>query len=142
MSVTRKPSYSYFDAVLRIKTKRKYSAEELLELIRQNFGEKYGALEVRKKALLGNVIAVNGVNRYEIFVIPIGNQVFGHGIMINQEEKTDWGLPTTIGGMIRHFMSGVFNIFTLGIRYWQIWGVRKNWHIMKPLSEDIAKLVD
>jgi hypothetical protein len=116
----------------------------LRELLIQNFAEKYGPLEIRKKALLGDVIAVKGVNRYEIFVMPSGNRIFGQEIQIFQEKKMP-AAPYTASGcifsMIIAYPMLVFDILTLFIRYWQIWGTRKNWHIMKPLSEDIAKLV-
>jgi len=135
MSVARKPSYDWIAAMIRIKTKRKYPTEELLELMQQNLGDKYGPLKIRKKALLGNVIAVNGVNQYEVFI-----RVFGHQIIILQEKKME-SAPHTVSGCIFGLISNILDILTLGIKHWQIWGVRKNWHIMKPLSEDIAKLI-
>jgi len=135
-----KRSFPLFGTELWIKVKRGYSAEELLELMRQNFGDKYGLLEVKGILLLKHV-AVNGVQGYKITVMPAGNAMFGHSIVIRQEKKLE-APPHTLGGCVFGFISGIFHILTLGIAHWEIWGFRKNWHIMKPLSEDIVKIVE
>jgi len=141
MSVTRKPSYDWIASVIRIKTKRKYPIEELLELMQQNLGDKYGLLEVKDRALvIGKEIAVKGVDKYTIFIWPTGTTLLGHTIIIRQEKE----MPKpeyTVSGCIFGFISNILGMLTFGIKYWQIWGIRKNWHIMKPLSEDIAKLI-
>ena len=130
-----KRSFPLFGATLWIKVGRKYSAEELLELMRQNFGDKYGPLEI------GGMIKrveLDGVKGYRIHVVPT---VVGRQIMITHWEKMPEA-AYTLGGCIFGFISGMLNILTLGIAHWQIWGFRKNRHIMIPLSEDIAKIVE
>lgn len=121
------------------KVKRKYSAEELLELMKQNLGDKYGPLEVR--GVLVKYVAVNGVQGYRILVAPGGDSMIGYSISFRHEEKMG-APPHTLGGCISGLASFIFLILTLGISQWSIWGYRKNRHIMIPLSEDIAKIVE
>jgi hypothetical protein len=135
-----KRSFPLFGSELWIQINRKYSAEELLELMKQNFGNKYGPLEIKNHAILGNRIEVNGVGGYTIFVTPAGNTLLGHRIMVSQMKKTK-PPAYTFRGCLFGIILNTFHIFTFDIVHWQIWGARKNWHIMNPLSMDIAKIV-
>jgi len=125
---------------LWIKVGRKYSTEELLELMQQNFEDKYGPFEIKRRLI--KQIVVNGVNGDTISITPCRFLMFGYSIVIRHEKKIKWEAPPhTLSGCIFGLILGILNVLTLGIAHWHFWDIRKNWHIIKPLSEDIAKIV-
>ena len=132
-----KRSFPLFGTTLWIKVKRGYSSKELLELMQQNFGDKYGSFEIGG---ILNEIRCNGVNGYRISVLPGGNAAFGYAIAIRQNKKMP-EVAYTLSGCIFGLLRNILDILTLGVAHWQIWGFRKNRHIMIPLGEDIAKIV-
>ena len=56
---------------LTIKTNRTYTRDELLELLKEKWGDKYGELESRDKVIFnGDIIVQKGLDGYENYINP------------------------------------------------------------------------
>jgi len=111
-----------------IKTKQKYSIEELLKLMEQNMGAKYGPFEIKGDSLRMGVLAnkeivVNGVDGYMIHV-----SVLGKTIGITQKKAK-----------IESARDFIFRTFNLECLFFG--GTNENREFMTRLAEEIEKLV-
>ena len=146
-----------------IKTKRKYPAQELFELMQGNLIEKFGTMFIADDyyAIGGQTISIQGVDGFEINVQP-GGKI----IVIKQEKLTKvWGEGSTAGivvgtaieifardtiiGSVKHtvddigsVVDGISSRVDVFSKILKLDGSKGNWALMEELAKDIEKLVE
>ncbi|MDR0302166.1 MAG: hypothetical protein LBI04_07650 [Treponema sp.] len=116
-----------------IETKRKYSIEELLEIMRNgNLEEKFGPIELKKKMIRGKFIVVQGLNKFTNEVVSVKKT-----IQVTQTKKEGVAMS-----LIHHVTEGALaNVQAIG-RMAGLGGAKDNKEVMKALAEEIEKLVE
>jgi len=116
-----------------IKTKRKYSIDEVYEILtKASFNEKFGEPIELKKGFLEKNITVPGLGKWKNII-----QTTKNAIMVSQIKEE--GL---IGSIVGHVTGGAFdNIKTIGMVA-GLGGAKDNKEVLKILAEEIEKLVD
>ena len=117
---------------IMIQCKRKYSIDELYEIMRiGNIEEKFGAIEL-KKGFIEKNITVPGLKGFSNVV-----QTASKTIQISQIKKE--GL---LSGLVNHVTAGALtNVKSIGLAA-GFGGAKDNKEVMKVLAEEIEKLVD
>lgn len=116
-----------------IKTKRKYSVDEVFEIMKKaNFDEKFGPVEFKKELIGGKSIVVPGLRKFTNIVKTSGKTI---QVMQIKEE----GL---IGNIVGHVTEGALDtVKTIGLVA-GLGGAKDNKEVMKTLAEEIEKLVE
>ena len=117
----------------RIETKRKYSIDEIFEIMTTaNFEEKFGGPIELKKGFLEKNVTVPGLGKWKNVI-----QTTKQTIMVSQIKEQ--GL---LGDIVDHVTEGALaNIKTVGTIA-GLGGAKDNKEILKKLAEEIEKLVE
>jgi len=123
---------------LLISTKRIYPVNELLQLMKDNLGNRFGLFEI-KKVIKAEVISVQSVGGWAIQIASVNFLGTGKGkIIISQKPIKSkllfWTFLTVITFGIAFFIKRIAGFF--GIE-----GPKANRALMRELGEAIEKLV-
>ncbi|MDR2599321.1 MAG: hypothetical protein LBC73_03495 [Oscillospiraceae bacterium] len=120
-----------------IQPKRKYSTDELFEIMRNgNIEDKFGPIELKKEIIGGKVILVKGLKGFINEVKAIGKN-----ISVVQNKREDLG-KATLMNMATFGISGKMKDIENTSHFLGLGGAKDNKEIMKELAEEIEKLVE
>jgi len=147
---------AFLDTALVINAKRQFSKQELFELMKENFGDKFGAITYTEKKFLGTDVSSIYINTVDGWVsVDLLNHKInvGLGMPLNEIKKGFLGLKFDRKEVFKMVLWVILCIITLGLpiliakivdgfrMIFHLEGTKKNRVMMKTIALEIEKLV-